>query len=310
MAVKEKGSSVLVAGKRITLSHLDRVMFPRAKITKEDVVAYYKTVASYMLALVKGHAITIQRYPEGITKEGFYQKDMPDYVPAWIKRVSVKKKEGGIVHYAVANSPATFVYLANQGVITFHAMLSKADKISYPDRMIFDLDPSQSNFDQIREAALLLKSLLDEHDLVSFVMTTGSRGLHVVVPLKRRYTFNVIAQCARYFARKMIEHDPKRYTLELRKNQRGKRIFIDTLRNGEGAISVIPYSIRTKEYAPIALPVSWKEVNNAGLKPDGCTIKDMKKIRQSYKIWQKFSTTANNLAPLVALLKKTDKKES
>ena len=178
----------------------------------------------------------------------------------------------------VAASPETFVYLANQATITFHAWLSRADKLMYPDRMVFDLDPSGHNFDNIRFAALELKMILDHYKIRSFVMATGSRGLHVVVPLKRLYTFEQTAQATKYCAHLMIQENAKRYTLELNKAKRGNRIFIDTLRNRWSATSVVPYSVRVKKGAPVALPLSWDEVKSKTLKPDGMTIREIKKF--------------------------------
>lgn len=302
-ATKNIRSVVIVNRKKIELSNTDRILFPKAKITKGDLIAYYAFAAPMMLALVKNHLLTLQRYPSGIQSEGFYQKDAGTYFPSWIKQISVAKHEGGTTHYVVATSQATFVYLANQATIAFHSWLSRADKLDYPDRMIFDLDPSAKDFSAVRHAALELKTLLDAFGLVSFPLITGSRGIHVVIPLKRSYTYDQVAACADYFAQRMIKNFPEKYTQEIRKVHRGTKIFIDTLRNRKQATAIVPYSVRVKDGASIALPISWKQVENSKLRPDGVTIKDRAAINASKKSWAKFGATANSLATVLKVLR-------
>ena len=162
----------------------------------------------------------------------------------------------------LAINPQQLEYLANQGAITMHAWLSKYDKLHTPDRMIFDLDPSKNDFATIRKAALLLKEIFDDMKIPCFAMTTGSRGMHVYVPLKRVHTFDQVADFAYGIAQKMIQEHPKDFTLEVRKNKRAGKIFIDTLRNRYSATSVVPYSVRPHEKAPVATPLHWDEVTS------------------------------------------------
>ena len=235
----------------VTTTNEDFILFPKSKITKGELVDYYYEIAPLMVLYTKDRPLTMVRYPRGIDKEGFYQKDAPDYFPNYIKRKTIKKKEGGSTSYVVCNNEATLVYLANQGCITPHLWLSKIDKLDYPNKMIFDLDPPPpgKKFTLIRKTALRLKELLEEIGLVPFVKTTGSKGLHVVVPLKRTAGFDEVRAFARQIAEQLIMHDPKNLTLEIRKDKRRGRTFIDTLRNAFAQTAVAPYAVRPKEKA-------------------------------------------------------------
>ena len=260
----------------ITIGNEQKILFPKSKITKGELIDYYRRIAPTMLPYLKNRSLTMQRFVDGIGEEGFYQKDASAYFPSWIKRKKVKRQDDGFVNYVVCNDAATLVYLANQVSITNHVWLSKIDKLRYPDRMIFDLDPSKKNdFKRVKQAAKDIKILLESLGLVSFVMTTGSRGLHVVVPLKRTENFTFVRTFARDVADYMAFQNPKVLTTEIRKNKRRGRIFVDWLRNSFGATGVAPYSVRPKEGAPVATPLTWKELDNPKLAPDKYTIKNI-----------------------------------
>jgi len=291
----------------VELTNQDRVLFGRSKITKGDLVQYYQAIAPTMLPYLKDRPISMQRFPNGITQEGFYQKDAADYFPDYVER-AVIPKEKGVVHYVVCNNAATIVYLANLACITIHAWLSKTDKLDYPDRIIFDLDPSGKDFNQVRHAALQLRSLLQDLDVHPFVMTTGSRGLHVVVPIKRAHPFDFVRTFARDVAQVAVAQDPQYLTLELNKKKRGKKIFIDYLRNGFGATGVAPYAVRPKEKAPVAMPIPWKEVQDAKLSSQRYTIANvMPTLKKRGDVWkdmmQYTSTLTKSRKKLNKLLK-------
>lgn len=207
-----------------------------------------------------------------------------------------KKKTGGVTNYVLINNVATLVYLANQAVIAPHIWLSRVDKLDYPDRMIFDFDPSGKDFDMVREGALVVKNLLDELKLPSFVMTTGSRGLHVVVPLKRVHTFDWVRSFAYDLATIMVEQYPDMFTLEMRKVKRKELVFIDTLRNAFGQTGIAPYGVRPKPGAPLATPISWKEVKNPRLRPNQYTIRNIfKRIDMVGDLWKGIDKKAISL---------------
>jgi bifunctional non-homologous end joining protein LigD len=285
----------------IVISHSEKIWFPADGITKMDIVAYYNEIAPVMIPYMKNRPVNMNRFPEGIRGESFYHKDVPDYFPSWIKRVPIKKG-GGLLHQVVCNTPATLVYLATQACLTPHIWLSRYDKINYPDRMIFDLDPG-SDFNVVRDIALKLKELLEAVDLIPFVMTTGSRGLHVVVPLKRTYEFAQVRGVARMLGQHLVQENPLQLTMEMSKEKRGKKLFIDVLRNSYSATGVAPYSVRAQPKAPVATPLAWDEVKDKKLTAQRYTIKTIfKKLHNDGDAWQGIDSHARSLKKALTLL--------
>lgn len=284
----------------ISCSNEQHILFPKAKITKGQLIDYYERIAPYMLPYVKDRLMTLRRFPDGIDAKGFYQKNTPDYFPKFIKRKKVKKQTDGVVNYLVCNNAATLVYIANQGTITPHVTLSKIDKLDYPDRMIFDFDPSSIKaFGKVKDAAFAMREHLEDHGLTSFVMTTGSRGLHVVVPIKRQYPFEDVRALAKNLAQELADESPGVLTLEVLKAKRRGRIFIDYLRNGYGATAVAPYAVRAKPGAPVATPVSWKELATLD-SPQKYTLKNIfRRLATGKDPWKAFGRSAQSLKKLM-----------
>lgn len=297
---------VIKSGRRlIDTSNEDRILFPKSKITKGDVISYFQKISKHMLSFMKNHPLTMERYPYGIQEEGFYHKDAPDYFPSWIKTMKMKKKDGGFTHYVVCNDEATLIYLANQGCLTQHLWLSRVDKIDYPDKMIIDLDPGKSSFEKVQSTAFLIKEILEELDLTSFVMLTGSSGVHIVVPLSRKQTYEEVRNFAYDIALWLLKKDPQNTTLEIRKNKRGKKIFIDTLRNQLTATAVAPYSIRAYEGAPVATPIDWKEMSDPKLISQRYTIKTVfNRLKKKGDPWKLFLKKSYSLFSAHKKLKK------
>jgi bifunctional non-homologous end joining protein LigD len=217
----------------------------------------------------------MQRYPDGIDKFGFFQKAAGAYYPSWIERATMKKA-GGTVGHVVCENTATLVYLANQACIALHTTLSRADKPQHPDQMIIDLDPSGENdLAAVVDGALILKDLLEEKKLPVFLKSTGSRGLHVVVPLDRKQDFGAVHAFARSIAEALVARDSSRYTLEVSKKNRHGRVFVDINRNTYAQTAVAPYSVRVRPGAPIAVPLEWSEIRKRNFRPDGVNIQNI-----------------------------------
>lgn len=254
------GSGKIRVGRRVvSVSSLDKVLFPDTGVTKGDLIEHYRLVARRMVPHVKGRPVSMQRFPDGIAGEGFYQKDAPDYFPDWIRRATVEKK-GGTVEHAVVDDAASLVYLANQNCITPHVWLSRADRLRHPDRLIFDLDPPGEDFEAVRFAAVALRDLLGELGLVPFPMTTGGRGIHVLVPLDRKAGFDAVRDFARDAAGLLADRHSDRLTTEVRKNERRGRLFLDVMRNAYAQTAVPPYAVRARPGAPVAIPIAWREL--------------------------------------------------
>lgn len=255
-----------VGSHHVQLSSLEKEMYPEDRLTKWDLVDYYHQMAGIMLPHMQDRPISMERFPDGINGLSFYEKQVPDHFPDWIDTAQVKIKERDETQrQVVCNLPETLVYLANQACIVPHIWLSRKDSLNHPDKMIFDLDPPGNDFDPVRQAALDLHSLLQKLRLPAYVMTTGSRGLHVVVPLDGEMDFDGVRDFAQKLATALASAYPDRLTTEVRKNKRNGRLFLDTLRNAYGQTSVAPYSLRAIPGAPVATPLDWDEVHRSDL---------------------------------------------
>lgn len=281
----------------IETSNEDKNLFGKSKITKGDLIAYYQAIAPYMIPFTKNRPLTMLRYPGGITSEGFYQKDIPDYFPQWIKRIEIQKQSDGKTKYIVCNNAATLVYLANQACITPHIWLSKIDRLDYPDQMIFDLDPpSMKMFPTICKIAFAFKELLESEKLIPFVKLTGSRGLHITVPIRRKKNFDEVRDYAQNIAKQLIDQYPQELTMEIRKAKRGKKIFVDTLRNAFAQTAVAPYAVRAKKGAPVAAPIYWEDLHNTKLTSQQYSIKNiLRRLEKKGNPWEAFFSQARSI---------------
>ncbi len=261
-------------GHEIEISRPEKVLFPDDGITKGELIEYYARIAPRMLPHICDRPLTLERYPNGISSKRFFQKEVSSYFPNWIRRVTVKKV-GGTVTHVVCNDTATLVYLANQACVTPHIFLSKVDKLEYPDQMVFDLDPQGEDFELVRSTARAFKQLLDELELPAFLKTTGSRGLHVVVPLQRREPYDSVRDFARELAGIVVSQAPRERTLEQLKAHRGTRVFIDTNRNGYAQLVAPAFAVRARQGAPVSLPISWAELKKKSLRPNAVTIRNV-----------------------------------
>ena len=282
---------------KVTISNPDKILFSKAKITKLELVEYYERIAPIMLPHIKNRPISMMRYPDGVSVKTklFYQKNAPDYFPDFIAIQPVERSSGAIINYVLCNNAATLVYLANL-VCVPHMWLSRAPKLNYPDRMIFDLDPGAgADFSLVKWTAKQMKTLLDEIGLPTFLMTTGSKGLHVVIPIKKKYLFDQVREIAQDIARVLVDKHPDKLTLEIRKTKRKNKIFIDTLRNAWSATAVVPYAVRAKPGAPIATPIKWQELS-ALKTSQKYTIKNIFKRLSGGDLWKDIDKKASALS--------------
>ena len=262
------------AGRRkVAISSPGKALFPKAGITKLDLCRYYAEVAPAMVPLVRERPIAMLAFPGGIEAGGHYIKNAPKHFPDWVARATVRKR-GGTVTHALANDAASLVYLANQNCVTPHLWLSKADKPELPDRLIFDLDPPEGgSFADVRAAARDLGGLLRDRGLAPFAMTTGSKGLHVTVPIRRSLGFEEVYRWAKAVGEELVATEPGKLTLEFLKENRGGRIYVDVRRNAYAQHAVAPYAVRPREKAPVAMPIHWDELSDRALKSQGWTVR-------------------------------------
>lgn len=288
-----------VGRKQFDLSNPDKTLFPTEwdndPVTKADLVGYYRKAADVMLPHLRERALVMVRYPDGIAGEGFFQKQVPDYFPSWIRRVELPKRDGHVAH-VVCDDAATLAYVAGQACITPHTWLSRVDLPDQPDRIIFDLDPSRPGFEVVCAAAVGLRERLEGMDMVPFVQTTGSRGLHVVVPLERGPDFDTVRSFARAVAHQLAGDDPELFTVEQRKAKRGDRVYIDIMRNAYGQSAVAPYAVRSLPGAPVATPLDWSEVTSTKLSPQRYNIHNLfRRLGQRDDPWAQMDAGARSL---------------
>jgi bifunctional non-homologous end joining protein LigD len=283
-----------VGRREITITHADRVAFPQAGLTKLDLARHYERVAPMMLPYVRDRPLALQSFPQGIEGSGFFMKAVPSYFPAWIKRTTVPKKGGTITH-ALGQDAPTLVYLAGQNVVTMHTWLSRADRPQQPDRLILDFDPSGGGFAEVRAAARAAGDRLRDLGLSPYAMVTGSRGVHVVCPLRRGPGFPDVHGFARALAETMVADDPAHLTLEWHKADRGSRIYLDVNRIAYAQHAVAPYAVRPRANAPVAVPLHWEELSERSLKPDGWTVKNIGARIEDGDPWKGMSRHARSL---------------
>jgi bifunctional non-homologous end joining protein LigD len=282
------------AGRRdVPLTHPGKVLFPDDGITKEDLAAYYRDAAPVMVPLVRDRPVSMQRFNGGIKRPGFFQKNVERGAPPWLKRVRVGKRGGSLVHM-LANDAAALVWLANQNCVTPHVWLSRADRLERPDRMIFDLDPaSPDEFALVRRTARELGDVLREAGVEPFAMTTGSKGIHVVVVLRRLYAFDRVREAAVAVAAELVSRRPKQLTMEFYKRKRDGRLFVDVNRNAWAATAVPPYGVRPLAGAPVATPLAWDELSDRRLTAQRWTLRTV--LERDPAVWADVGRAAGKL---------------
>jgi bifunctional non-homologous end joining protein LigD len=282
---------------RFELSSPDKLLFPADGITKADLAGYYERVAEWMLPHVQGRPLSLQRFPDGIEGEGFFHKNVPSHYPDWVRRVEVDKAGGTVVH-AVVSGPDTLPYLVGQNAITPHVWLSRADRIRQPDRIVVDFDPAPgSDFAIVRRAAQWGGDLLREIGLEPFAQVTGSKGIHLWTPLRRRATFEDVKDFADRYAELLAARHPDELTTQFRKADRGGRILVDVLRNRYAQTAVPPYAVRPRPGAPVATPIDWDELADPKLRPDRWTLKSLpRRLSAKGDPWADIASFARGLS--------------
>jgi bifunctional non-homologous end joining protein LigD len=255
----------------VDICNPDKVLIPGGEsgvdpvegLTKRHLAEYYASVAYVMLPHLTARPINMQRFPDGICSGGFYEKRVPAHFPDWLDTAEVDTAHGRQTQVMV-NSAKSLVYLANQACITPHTWLSRTRALDRPDQLVFDLDPSTDNVGEVRRATAMTGELLDDIGLTSYVKSTGSRGYHVVVPLRPIADFEE----TRAFATEVAEHltlrAPDLMTVEHHKDKRGGRVYIDVMRNSFGKTAVPPYAVRARPGGPVSTPMEWYELSHVG----------------------------------------------
>jgi len=271
-----RGPGVVVEG--VQVSHPDKELLPAGErgpaLSKADLAEYHAWAADVMLPHLRERPVNMQRLPDGLSGAAFYEKKVPSHFPDWVATVEVSTADGP-QRQVVANDARTLVYLAQQACLTPHTWLSRAGHLDRPDQLVFDLDPSVDGLATVRRATRLVGEMLDDLGLTSYLKTTGSRGYHVLVPLRPDEDFDGVRGFARQVAQGLVDREPALLTLEQRKDKRGDRVLVDVMRNGYGQTAVPAYAVRPRPGAPVSTPLEWDELSRVA--PDQHTVTSVRR---------------------------------
>ena len=265
---------------KVDFTNLDKILFPKLRITKAQVVEYYIKVAPRMLGLLEDRPIVLTRYPEGVDKKGFYEKDAPQGTPSWVKTAKVYSETAKRnVNYILCNDLDTLIWLANLAAIEIHVPLSRVDSPEKPDFVLFDMDPEPpASLEDAVKVTLVLKEKLDQLGLKAYVKTSGKKGLHTVIPILREHTFRetraFVHTIGRFLAREM-----ENVVSELQESRKAGKVFVDYLQNSHGRTMVCPYSLRVTPEATVSTPLAWEDVKKK-IKPTEFNIKNVADLKK------------------------------
>jgi bifunctional non-homologous end joining protein LigD len=283
-----------VGGRTVSISNASKTFFPDDGITKGDVVDYYRRIAPWMLPWLGDRPVVMHRFPDGIHHKGFFAKQAPDGLPDWVERTSVRHGEDATTDYVVCRDAATLVVLANLGCLVPHVWLSRVGEPDRPDQIVFDLDPSgvldDAAVERVRFVAGVVHDCLDDVGATSFVKSSGSRGVHIHVPIHGCPGFDESRHLARQLARRVADAHPDTVTVAHRKAARGDRLYLDVLRNGYGQHAVAAYALRALPTAPVAVPLDWSETADARFHPQRLTMRTVfRRLAQKDDPWDRFA---------------------
>jgi bifunctional non-homologous end joining protein LigD len=286
------------------ITHPDKVLFPDDGITKGELAAYYEAIAPVMLPHLLGRPVTMERYPAGIGRKGFWQKDVSKGFPDWLERVEVPKKDG-VVHHPIVTDVRSLLWTANQNTITHHVWSSRVPNLKHPDVCVFDLDPSTEDVGSVRTAAIALRDLLGKLTLPSWIKTTGSKGFHIVVPLDGKTAIGQVARFADAVGKVLVSLAPDALTQEFNKVDRRGRIYVDTGRNGYHSTFAAAYTVRARRGAPVSAPCTWKEIERGEVEPATFTVRNvLERVEKIGDVWGDMRRRGKALTRPIELLAK------
>lgn len=282
-----------IEGRKLKLSNLDKTLFPEHGILKAELIQYYIGIAPYILPHLKDRPLTLIRYPDGVQSHRFYSKNRPNWTPEWIETIRLDPSDDNV--YVMANDLPSLVWMANLASLELHPMQITSQLPTSPDHFIFDLDPPESaDFEVVKALALRLKPFLESYGYKPFIKTSGSKGLHVYVPIIQKYDQKFVLECIKELAKEYIRTD-KVTTLKMNKEKRKGRVLLDIYRNHKSQTCVAPYSTRGKEGAPVSAPLYWEELEGT-ISSQAYTIQTiLDKIKKSGDAWEHFRSSATLL---------------
>ncbi|GAC1388990.1 MAG: non-homologous end-joining DNA ligase [Vulcanimicrobiaceae bacterium] len=270
MGAKSEPTTVTIGGRAVSLTNQDKVLFPADGFTKGDLVAYYRSVAPWLIPHLRDRPLTLQRYPDGIDGPSFFEKQAPRFTPDWVATVQAEAAYGSSsksIRYLLCNDEATLIFCANLAAIVLHTWYSRAASLDTPDYALFDLDPYECTLKTLATVALAVRETLAGIGLHPLVKTSGGSGLHVVVPLKPKYSYDTVKQFGELVARQILQARPDLATIERTIAKRPKgTVYLDYVQVGRGKTVVPPFVVRARNGAPVSTPLDWSEVEDLARK--------------------------------------------
>jgi bifunctional non-homologous end joining protein LigD len=298
--IKSNRVNVAVGDRQITLSNLDKVLWPQQGFTKGDLIEYYAAVGKWLLPHLKDRPLSLVRFPDGITQKGFYQKDAPQGTPDWVRIAPVLSKDKqSYINFILCDNMETLVWMANLGVIEINPWLSRFTSLDNPDFAVFDIDPAEgSTWADVLVVAKLVKQLLDEWKLKGFPKVSGGTGLHIYVPIEPVYTYKESAAFVQFGATLIQQAYPEKVTLERKVKDRYGHVYIDYPQNARGQTILSVYSVKALNGAPVSVPVSWDELDAVG--PQTWNIKSAPgRLAQTEDLFMEVLTYRQNISSIL-----------
>jgi bifunctional non-homologous end joining protein LigD len=290
-----------VDGRRILFTNHEAVLWPESGVSKEELLTYYLDLADHLLPFLVDRPLSFLR-AEGAQGEHVYQRTAPPGLPSWVptRRLRTDHAALGYSEYVVGSDRAALAYLVNMGFVSFHPWASTVQTTDRPDMMVFDVDPTEIAFREVRNAALLVRSLLGAFKIRSWVKTSGGRGVHVLVPLEPVYTYDQVLTAASAITRLARHREPSLFTFDMRRARRRGKILIDVLRNRRGATLVSPYSVREYPGATVSMPLDWSELEGRAYPEDFHLRNVRERLAERGDLFADFFDQRQSLAPLLS----------
>lgn len=296
---REQPQPVSTMPTKATLTHPDKLFFPKEKITKRDVFDYYQTIAPLILPYLENRPQSLFRTPDGVNDKGFFQKDMKDMAPEWAETLEIENSDGETTNYLLCQNIDTLLWMVNLGCIEINPWNSSIPHLDNPDYLVIDLDPVDVDFKKLVDVALEFRKTFDDLSMSSFVKTSGGRGLHIYVPVKPEYNYDQIQQVVKNIEQHVHQKQKKITSFERSPSKRKGKIYLDYLQNGKGKTMASVYSLRPREGAGISTPLYWDEVNH-DLDPKQFNFRTIRdRLKEKGDLWSKFFDSRADLKALI-----------
>ncbi len=291
---------------RVKFTNLDKLFWPEEGYTKEDVIAYYRDVAEVILPYLKDRPQSLYRTPSGVIEKGFFQKNVREIAPDWVETVELTNSDGEKIEYLLCQDEDTLLYMANLGCIEINPWSSSLPQLENPDFMIFDLDPIDVEMSDVVKLVFEFKRLFDQLGIPAFLKTSGGRGLHMYVPVRRCYTYSQVQNFVKLIETYIHSQNPEITSLERSPSARKGRIYLDYLQNAKGKTMASVYSIRPRLGAPVSAPLSWDELH-AGLDPRKFTLRTMRRrLERKGDLWQNIFKQRVDMQKVLSTMKEQE----